>query len=56
MITIETSNGILTKRKISGGPVWDSSGMFVGIIFEVDAFREIIKGKYSNTQKFPRKR
>jgi CBS domain-containing protein len=53
--TIEQVMEILTKKKISGGPVVDSSGMLVGIISEVDCLREIIKGKYSNTPKFPGK-
>jgi len=53
--TIEQVMEILTKKKISGGPVVDASGMLVGIISEVDCLREIIKGKYSNTPKFPSK-
>lgn len=43
----------LTKRKISGAPVLDESGALVGIISEVDCLGEIIKGKYSNTVRFP---
>ncbi|WP_304518009.1 CBS domain-containing protein [Cecembia rubra] len=44
---------MLTKRKISGAPVVNSQGQLVGIISEVDCLKEIIKGKYSNTPKFP---
>ena len=44
---------VLTKRKISGGPVLDGKGNLVGVISEVDCLKEIIKGKYSNTPKFP---
>ncbi len=46
---------ILTKKKISGAPVLDESGGLVGIISEVDCLKEIIKGKYTNTPKFPAK-
>ncbi len=46
---------MLTKRKISGAPVLDESGDLVGIISEVDCLKEIIKGKYTNTPKFPGK-
>ncbi len=46
---------VLTKRKISGGPVVDESGDLVGIISEVDCLKEIIKGKYTNTPRFPGK-
>ncbi len=53
--TIEQVMEILTKKKISGAPVVDASGKLVGIISEVDCLREIIKGKYSNTPKFPGK-
>lgn len=45
----------LAKRKISGAPVLDESGALVGIISEVDCLAEIIKGKYSNTVRFPTK-
>ena len=45
----------LTKKKISGAPVLDESGALVGIISEVDCLKEIIKGKYTNTPKFPGK-
>ena len=46
---------VLTKKKISGAPVLDESGSLVGIISEVDCLKEIIKGKYTNTPKFPGK-
>lgn len=46
---------ILTQRKISGAPVVNGDGQLVGIISEVDCLKEIIKGKYSNTPKFPGK-
>jgi CBS domain-containing protein len=45
----------LAKRKISGAPVVDESGALIGIISEVDCLREIIKGKYTNTVRFPAK-
>jgi CBS domain-containing protein len=51
--TIDQVLEMLSKRKISGGPVLDQSGTLVGIISEVDCLGEIIKGKYSNTVKFP---
>ncbi|GMQ30973.1 CBS domain-containing protein [Algoriphagus confluentis] len=51
--TIDQVMEILTKRKISGAPVVDESGGLVGIISEVDCLREIIKGKYTNTVRFP---
>lgn len=51
--TIDHVLELLTKRKISGAPVVDRSGNLVGIISEVDCLKEIIKGKYSNTPKFP---
>jgi len=44
---------MLTKRKISGALVVNSNGQLEGIISEVDCLKEIIKGKYSNTPKFP---
>lgn len=44
---------MLTKRKISGAPVVDDFGHLIGVISEVDCLKEIIKGKYSNTPKFP---
>ena len=53
--TIDQVMEILTKRKISGAPVVDESGALVGIISEVDCLREIIKGKYTNTIRFPSK-
>lgn len=46
---------ILTQRKISGGPVVDESGALVGIISEWDCLAEIIRGKYTNTVRFPAK-
>jgi CBS domain-containing protein len=46
---------VLTKRKISGGPVLDESGALVGIISEGDCLAEIIRGKYTNTVRFPAK-
>ncbi|WP_026968566.1 CBS domain-containing protein [Algoriphagus terrigena] len=46
---------ILNKRKISGGPVLDEAGGLVGIISETDCLAEIIKGKYTNTVRFPAK-
>ncbi len=46
---------VLAKKKISGAPVLDESGALVGIISEVDCLKEIIKGKYTNTPKFPSK-
>lgn len=51
--TIDHVLEMLTKRKISGAPVVDHDGKLVGIISEVDCLKEIIKGKYSNTPKFP---
>ncbi|SFT97805.1 CBS domain-containing protein [Algoriphagus locisalis] len=53
--TIDQVMEVLTKRKISGAPVIDASGALVGIISEVDCLKEIIKGKYTNTPKFPAK-
>lgn len=46
---------MLTQKKISGAPVVNGDGQLVGIISEVDCLKEIIKGKYSNTPKFPGK-
>lgn len=46
---------VLNKKKISGAPVLDESGDLIGIISEVDCLKEIIKGKYTNTPKFPGK-
>jgi CBS domain-containing protein len=45
----------LTKRKISGAPVLDETGGLVGVISERDCLAEIIKGKYTNTVRFPAK-
>tara|TARA_R110002020_G_scaffold257811_2_gene471456 strand:+ start:229 stop:690 length:462 start_codon:yes stop_codon:yes gene_type:complete len=53
--TIDQVMEVLTKKKISGAPVIDASGALVGIISEVDCLKEIIKGKYTNTPKFPAK-
>ncbi|NVJ84787.1 MAG: CBS domain-containing protein [Algoriphagus sp.] len=53
--TIDQVLEVLTRRKISGAPVVDESGGLVGIISEVDCLKEIIKGKYTNTPKFPAK-
>ncbi|WP_339877154.1 CBS domain-containing protein [uncultured Algoriphagus sp.] len=53
--TIDQVMEVLTKKRISGAPVIDSSGALVGIISEVDCLKEIIKGKYTNTPKFPGK-
>ncbi|MBN7812714.1 CBS domain-containing protein [Algoriphagus sp. H41] len=46
---------VLTRRKISGGPVLDESGALVGIISQTDCLAEIIRGKYTNTVRFPSK-
>ena len=51
--TIDHVIDVLTKKKISGGPVMDSHGKLVGIISEGDCLKEIIKGQYTNTPKFP---
>lgn len=53
--TIDQVLDVLAKRKISGAPVLDESGALVGVISEVDCLGEIIKGKYSNTVRFPAK-
>jgi CBS domain-containing protein len=53
--TIEQVMDAFANKRISGAPVVDESGALVGIISEVDCLREIIKGKYSNTPKFPGK-
>jgi CBS domain-containing protein len=53
--TIDQVMEELTKKKISGAPVVDESGGLVGIISEIDCLREIIKGKYTNTVRFPAK-
>lgn len=44
---------VLTKKKISGGPVLDSRGTLVGMISEGDCLRAISKGQYTNTPRFP---
>ncbi|EON78544.1 CBS domain protein [Lunatimonas lonarensis] len=44
---------VLTKKKISGGPVVDSTGGLVGMISEGDCLRAISKGQYTNTPRFP---
>jgi CBS domain-containing protein len=53
--TIDQVIDALTRRKISGAPVLDESGTLVGVISEVDCLAEIIKGKYTNTVRFPAK-
>ncbi len=53
--TIDHVLDMLTRRKISGAPVLDDSGTLIGIISEVDCLKEIIRGKYTNTPKFPGK-
>ncbi|UZD22416.1 CBS domain-containing protein [Algoriphagus halophytocola] len=53
--TIDKVLEVLTRRKISGAPVVDESGALIGVISEVDCLKEIIKGKYTNTPKFPGK-
>lgn len=53
--TIDQVMESLTKSKISGAPVVDASGSLIGIISEIDCLREIIKGKYTNTVRFPAK-
>ncbi len=53
--TIDQVMERLTKSKISGAPVVDESGSLIGIISEIDCLREIIKGKYTNTVRFPAK-
>nr|MBI1232138.1 CBS domain-containing protein [Cytophagales bacterium] len=51
--TIDYVIDVFTKKKISGGPVLDSQGRLVGMISEGDCLKEIIKGQYTNTPKFP---
>jgi len=53
--TLDQVLEILAKKKISGAPVVDEGGSLIGIISEVDCLNEIIKGKYTNTPKFPSK-
>jgi CBS domain-containing protein len=53
--TIDQVMERLTKSRISGAPVVDESGSLIGIISEIDCLREIIKGKYTNTVRFPAK-
>ncbi len=51
--TIDHVLEVLTNKKISGAPVVDHDENLVGIISEVDCLNEIIKGKYTNTPRFP---
>lgn len=51
--TIDHVIDVLTKKKISGAPVVDSLGKLVGMISEGDCLKEIIKGQYTNTPRFP---
>lgn len=51
--TIDHVIDVLTKKKISGGPVVDSMGNLVGMISEGDCLKEIIRGQYTNTPNFP---
>ncbi len=51
--TIDHVLEVLTNKKISGAPVVDQDKNLVGIISEVDCLKEIIKGKYTNTPRFP---
>ncbi|MEX0882299.1 MAG: CBS domain-containing protein [Cyclobacteriaceae bacterium] len=51
--TIDHVINVMTRKKISGAPVIDSKGKLVGIISEGDCLKEIIKGQYTNTPKFP---
>ncbi|SEJ71245.1 CBS domain-containing protein [Cyclobacterium xiamenense] len=44
---------MLTRKRISGAPVVDETGKLVGMISEGDCLKEIIKGQYTNTPKFP---
>ncbi|WP_439483628.1 CBS domain-containing protein [Cyclobacterium plantarum] len=43
----------MTKKNISGAPVVDEDGNLVGMISEGDCLKEIVKGQYTNTPKFP---
>ena len=51
--TIDHVITVLTRKRISGAPVVDASGKLVGMISEGDCLKEIIKGQYTNTPKFP---
>ncbi|WP_162418104.1 CBS domain-containing protein [Cyclobacterium roseum] len=51
--TIDHVIRVLTRKRISGAPVVDEAGKLVGIISEGDCLKEIIKGQYTNTPKFP---
>jgi CBS domain-containing protein len=51
--TIDHVITVLTRKRISGAPVVDESGKLVGMISEGDCLKEIIKGQYTNTPKFP---
>jgi CBS domain-containing protein len=51
--TIDHVIHVLTRRHISGAPVIDDEGTLVGMISEGDCLKEIIRGQYNNTPKFP---
>lgn len=51
--TIDHVIHVLTRKHISGAPVIDIEGKLVGIISEGDCLKEIIRGQYTNTPKFP---
>ncbi|WP_146948202.1 CBS domain-containing protein [Cyclobacterium qasimii] len=51
--TIDHVITVLTRKRISGAPVVDDNGRLVGMISEGDCLKEIIKGQYTNTPKFP---
>ncbi|MCC5938688.1 MAG: CBS domain-containing protein [Lunatimonas sp.] len=51
--TIDHVIDVLTRKKISGGPVLDSLGHLVGMISEGDCLKAISKGQYTNTPRFP---
>jgi len=51
--TIDHVITVLTRKRISGAPVVDDNGKLVGMISEGDCLKEIIKGQYTNTPKFP---
>lgn len=51
--TIDHVIRVLTRKRISGAPVVDETGKLVGIISEGDCLKEIIKGQYTNTPRFP---